>query len=122
MKVVQALHNPADDAARAVQARKRTGVPAEQDDIRRIRTLHAIQIPWIRDNDAVWRLVSAQSCIALVIVQVVCGITANSMAPRKSNGGNITRTANDTGAFIIETDSHRGLHLGCCSLGLESET
>jgi len=27
-------------------------VPAEQDDIRRIRTLHAIQIPWIRDNDA----------------------------------------------------------------------
>ena len=53
MKVVQALHNPAvGDAARAVQARKRTGVPAEQDDIRRIRTLHAIQIPWIRDNDA----------------------------------------------------------------------
>src|SRR6266567_5093806 len=27
-------------------------VPAEQDDIRRIRTLHAIQIPWICDNDA----------------------------------------------------------------------
>ncbi len=55
MKVVQALHNPAvGDAARAVQARKRTGVPAEQDDIRRIRTLHAIQIPWIHDAQAHW--------------------------------------------------------------------
>src|SRR6266566_9659080 len=40
---------------------------------------------------------------------------------RHSQNG-VPQRRNDKGAFVIEADSHRGLHLGCCSLGLERGT